>query len=919
MDRDALMAAGQQALQAGDVAGALHAYEQAATLAPDDLTLAWIRGVLLIRLERYQDALPHLVRAQGLPEQAASVWTHLGIAHMHLGNPEEGLAAYQRAVHVAPDDPNVRVRLATALNDTGRPAEALGVLERAVPLATDPVVGGFVALQRGVALNALGRHDEAAQVLDLVGDLGADPAARAALAYQQAVARNGLGRHADALAVLEAAPEAARAGPSALQRAVALNGLERWDEARSAATEARLDPSTARGAAVEEGIALAGSGHDAEALAVLADLTHAPASGRWRAVDAKAGALRRTGDATEAVRVLTGEVGEAPAGLPRRRLLLQLAEALAGLGRHDDALVAFDRAAEGRSDAPIELARADLLQRAGRSGAAAEALERAVAHQGSLADDPAVQHRRLVLGLAGAPPPQAATLLGAAADAEADPERARLLRVAQAEALLRAGAALEATSVLDAVAADGSPDGGASVLALLALGRPVDPAPVGTSPPADAIQAAAASLTALAQGATEVARHVVPEVGPLPDVVGGLAALADGRPGSAVEPLDRAAGPADALASLAVALTAWAALAAGDPAAGPRFVGWADGASPVVGVLGRSGAVLAGPSASDPVDLLDGPRPPLPTGHPAAALVPTATGVLLAARDRDDEAAFAYEQAADALGESTLAAVPRLGLGAAWLRLEDAEPALRAFQRAHDLAGADRPQVRALSGQGEALLLLGDGEKAVEAHRSAVRIAPRDAQAWAALARAYRGLQRPHAAEGAQARATELGAPVPVSVSVPVPVPAPIARQPEPSAPTAPAATTGGTWVDFWFSSGRLRRGLGVALAAAAVVLAVACLVAGIDASGLDADPIAFGAPLLAVVAVLVTPRPRDDRVVPAAALPADAAPIAGPEPTAVPPLVPADLLPLVVAAGVAQAALGAAGALVVADVAPSR
>ncbi|OWY62922.1 hypothetical protein B7486_55845, partial [cyanobacterium TDX16] len=95
MTLDALMAEGQRALQAGDVAVALDAYEQAAALAPDDLGLAWIRGVLLVRLERYQDALPHLVRAQGFTEQAASVWTHLGIAHTYLGNPTEALAAFQ--------------------------------------------------------------------------------------------------------------------------------------------------------------------------------------------------------------------------------------------------------------------------------------------------------------------------------------------------------------------------------------------------------------------------------------------------------------------------------------------------------------------------------------------------------------------------------------------------------------------------------------------------------------------------------------------------------------------------------------------------------------------------------------------------------------------------------------------------------
>lgn len=894
MSLDSFMAEGQQALQAGDVAGALRAYEQAADLAPDDLTLSWVRGVLLVRLERYQDALPHLVRAQALTEQAASVWTHLGIAHTHLGNPAEALAAHQRAVEAAPGDPNVRIRLATALNDLGRPADALTVLDQTLPIATAPEVAAYLFLQRGLALNLLGRHEEALAALDLVEGIDDDATGRAARALQRAVAANALGRWADALAALDDAPTGVYPGPVGVQRATALNALGRHAEALAAATEAGIGHSGSPAARVEEGIALAGLGRDTDALAALdplVDQVQGPA--RARALVAVGQARARTGDGGGAADALAEAATTSPPGPLRRAVLVDLARTLTDLGRHEAAVAALDEArANGEPDPRLELDRAGALQRAGRGPEAAIALDAAVSLDPALVDAPDVRRRRLALAIDGDDPARLATALGDAAAHE--PERAALLAAARADALLASGRDAEAMAALAATTEhdrgpDHVPDALGRALAALAEGqvpaarRALDAADVLGLDPSEPVVGLTAALVALAEGDLLVARAALGSTpvaaGPvvaLHGLVEGFVAAADGDLPMAADRLDRVAALPDPGAATAARLAAlarcWVAIGWGDPAASARIEAAPRPASAPERALHEVGRVVAGvadatadATAAASVDALSGltgELATLPVEHPARALPWSAQAVLLSGLGRHDEAIIGFERSLEPERAHPPAAdvVALLGTGAAYAALEDPEPALRAFHRAHDVATTEAHRVQALLGQGAALSALGDGEKALEAHRSAIRLAPADARAWRGLALAYRRLGRPAGARGAAARSAELGLAVP---EVEDDLAGGAAARSDAGAVAAPGAgrpatgRDGGSWLGFWFASGAARLVVGTALLVLMAALAGLSLVDPDQVDGLgwaNEAPLALAAPLLVLAALFLAP-----------------------------------------------------------------
>jgi tetratricopeptide (TPR) repeat protein len=937
MTLDALMAEGQRALQAGDVAVALDAYERAAALAPDDLGLAWIRGVLLVRLERYQDALPHLVRAQGFTEQAASVWTHLGIAHTYLGNPTEALAAFERAVQAAPDDPNVRVRLATALNDTGSHPEALGVLDHAVPLAREPVVSGFLFLQRGIALNALGRPDEALAALEVVGDLGGDAHAQSALQLQKAAALNALERPAEALAALDASGPTLRPGPAASQRAVALNALGRHQEALEVLPAARADAATSEGAVLEEGIALVGVGRPADALELLDPVVgRLGGAARARALEAQGLAQQAVGRPTDAARTLAEAASTAPAGPRRRGAMVALARVLAEVGRPDDAVRALDDAlAGGPPDADLELERSWLLLGGGRGAEAAAALDRAVAARPELADDPALARRRLAVALSAGGPAQAAAALDAAA--RTDLARAHLLQVARADALFAAGDAAAAVLVLEQVLAQPADQGAAAslvgrALAALATGRDddavvaFDRAVAQGADPSDRTNALAGALVSLAAGELDDAREAATSVAApaagrdaLAELTLGMASAAAADFTVAADALDRSAAAGGPAGHLAADQRAWLAVAWSDPNAAARFsalpVEGRVGPAAIVGAAGRT--LLAAEPDETRVTALEAEAAVLPAGHPARELASVSRGVLLGRAGRLDEALFAFEDGLHvqgAAGTPDGGAAALLGMGATLLHLEDPEPALRAFQRAHDHAHDQAEAVRALLGQGDALARLGDGEKAVEVARSAVRLQPGSPATWVGLAIAYQRLGRHVAAASARQRASVLGGDAAVAgLTVPDQASAP---QPSvASSPTVPGRRADGSWLGFWFSSGPLRGIVGGVLVLLALALGVLAVVEPSQVDGLDwlrDDGVGgIAAALIGVVALLVAPgfRVRPAPPPPSVAGPATVATEQRPSITPSVPLPgPTDLVGTARAAGVAAAALLVAG-----------
>lgn len=90
----------------------------------------------------------------------ANLHGELGKLYLALGQHEEAIREYRKALSVAPEFPDLRVKLAIALREAGRLSEGLREIERS--LEEHP--GGIAALtQHGILLYLMGRKDKARQ------------------------------------------------------------------------------------------------------------------------------------------------------------------------------------------------------------------------------------------------------------------------------------------------------------------------------------------------------------------------------------------------------------------------------------------------------------------------------------------------------------------------------------------------------------------------------------------------------------------------------------------------------------------------------------------------------------------------------------------------------------------------------------
>jgi tetratricopeptide (TPR) repeat protein len=324
-----------------------------------------------------QSVAPSRARGPGL-RTLALAWLLCGVALP--------LAVVAPAVTAASQqEPPALVARADALLAQGRAQEAEELYRSAVESAP-----GLIGAQRGLgrALAAQGRNEQAAAQLGALGEglLSA-------------------GRYRTAAEILaEAVALAPQIGPLrvALGRALMLD--QRFGEAASQLARALADGvpgalgDTAR---IYLGLALWESGRVAEAEATLRSVAGAeapeaelrepvspvsasplstpPASGGQALARRQLGRLLLwKGQYDEAAQLLAPAASEAsPGGQAAADVLLDWARALAGAGRHEQALAAYDRAIALAPDRyPPRYSRARLLARLGRGEEAREEMER---------------------------------------------------------------------------------------------------------------------------------------------------------------------------------------------------------------------------------------------------------------------------------------------------------------------------------------------------------------------------------------------------------------------------------------------------------------------------------------------------------------------------------------------------------------
>ena len=152
-----------EALAEDDPEAALASYARALEIDPDSAATHNQRGLLLSRMGRHVEALPHFEKAAKLADANPMAHSNLGFALVRLGRHDEAVAHFTRAVALAPDNGEFHYNMGDPLMFLGRSEEALACYDRAIALKPDFTQAH---INRGLVLTSLGRTDDATAALD---------------------------------------------------------------------------------------------------------------------------------------------------------------------------------------------------------------------------------------------------------------------------------------------------------------------------------------------------------------------------------------------------------------------------------------------------------------------------------------------------------------------------------------------------------------------------------------------------------------------------------------------------------------------------------------------------------------------------------------------------------------------------------
>ena len=189
---DALVAEGEKKLEAGDVDGALAAFQRAEALAPKDPRPRYLRGAALVKkdpegaiaayrealgldatlaavhaelgallldLGRLDDALGELKTSLKLDPALAASWVNIAKLEGRRNHTDASLAAWREAEKLLPTDVDVRIDHAMAMRKVGRHDDAIRAAREAVSLDGKSAPA---QLALGYSLRSAGKLDDAA-------------------------------------------------------------------------------------------------------------------------------------------------------------------------------------------------------------------------------------------------------------------------------------------------------------------------------------------------------------------------------------------------------------------------------------------------------------------------------------------------------------------------------------------------------------------------------------------------------------------------------------------------------------------------------------------------------------------------------------------------------------------------------------
>jgi len=129
----------ETAYSAGDLVGAIAAYERAIRLEPDNVSLLVPLVRLLVLEGQVEQAIEQGERAVSLAPESPAAWAVLGMAYDWDGRVDEAIDACRRAISLDPACPEAYAYLAEAYADSGRWGEATQAARTALELAPDSV------------------------------------------------------------------------------------------------------------------------------------------------------------------------------------------------------------------------------------------------------------------------------------------------------------------------------------------------------------------------------------------------------------------------------------------------------------------------------------------------------------------------------------------------------------------------------------------------------------------------------------------------------------------------------------------------------------------------------------------------------------------------------------------------------------
>jgi tetratricopeptide (TPR) repeat protein len=142
---------------------ALHAFEKALALTPNNGYVWDIKGVVLTALGKYEEALKAHEKAIALTPGSPYAWSNKGVALNWLGKHAEALKAHERAIELMPNDSNSWVNKGIELGELGNYEDSLKAFEKALELMPNSANAWD---NKGVSLSKLGKFVESIQAHD---------------------------------------------------------------------------------------------------------------------------------------------------------------------------------------------------------------------------------------------------------------------------------------------------------------------------------------------------------------------------------------------------------------------------------------------------------------------------------------------------------------------------------------------------------------------------------------------------------------------------------------------------------------------------------------------------------------------------------------------------------------------------------